>query len=320
MDNPNQTRFSGFILLGLSSNPNYQILLFVIFLSLYVVNMLGNTIMILTITMYSGLHSPMYFFLWNLSILDMGLTSSTIPKLLLDFVSEVKYISFASCVVQLYSFISFGGMECVLLGVMSLDRYVAVCKPLRYSVIMNRSVCLILAGISWTVGLLNSVVQTAFTFHLPFCGSNQINHFFCDIPPLLALSCTNIHMNQIMLYLAMVIVSCSFLLTLLSYVFIMQAILKIRTAEGRQKAFSTCISHLTVVSLYFVTIVFTYIRPESHFSLYQDTVVPVLYSAVTPTLNPVIYSLRNKEVQGILKKAKYRTLEFFTRRQMLLPR
>ncbi|XP_078496696.1 olfactory receptor 5V1-like [Lissotriton helveticus] len=307
MEKLNYTRIKGFILEGLSSDPRLQIPLFVLFLVLYLINLLANMLMIGTITMYIGLHSPMYYFLRNLSLIDISFTSSVVPKMLIDFLSQVKSISFAGCVAQLFSFISFGGVECILLAVMSLDRYVAVCKPLHYTVIMNKRVCTILAAISWVAGLLNSLAHTVFTFRLPFCRSNRINHFFCDIPPLLELSCTDTHINEIVVYTSggSVIIG-SFLFTLLSYVFIISAILKIQTSEGRQKAFSTCVSHLSVVSLYFGTIVFTYIRPTSSYSLEQDRVVPVLYGVVTPMLNPIIYSLRNKEVQGILRKAMKR--------------
>ncbi|XP_069488872.1 olfactory receptor 5V1-like [Ambystoma mexicanum] len=300
----NYTKVNRFILVGLSSNPQHQIPLFVVFLIFYIINLLGNTLMIVIITMYNGLHSPMYYFLRNLSFVDICFTSSTVPKMLIDFLSEVKSISFAGCVAQLYSFISLGGVECIQLAVMSLDRYVAVCKPLHYTMIMNKRVCILLAAICWLAGLLNSLAHTVFTFQLPFCRSNLINHFFCDIPPLLALSCADTHINEIVVYTSGGTVAVgSFLLTLLSYVFIVSAILKIHTSEGRQKAFSTCVSHLTVVSLYFGTILFTYLRPTSIYSLQQDRVSPVLFGVVTPMLNPIIYSLRNKEVHGILKTA-----------------
>ncbi|XP_069488871.1 olfactory receptor 5V1-like [Ambystoma mexicanum] len=303
----NYTQVNRFILVGLSSNPQYQIPLFVVFLIFYIINLVGNTLMIVIITMYNGLHSPMYYFLRNLSFIDICFASSTVPKMLIDFLSKVKSISFAGCVAQLYSFISLGGVECILLAVMSVDRYVAVCKPLHYTVIMNKRVCVLLAAICWVAGLLNSLAHTVFTFRLPFCQSNLINHFFCDIPPLLALSCADTHTNEIVVYTSGgSVIIISFMLTLLSYVFIISAILKIRTSEGRQKAFSTCVSHLAVVSLYFGTIIFTYLRPTSTYSLEQDRVIPVLYGVVTPMLNPIIYSLRNKEVHGILKTAIHR--------------
>ncbi|KAM4707052.1 olfactory receptor 5AR1-like [Discoglossus pictus] len=306
MESKNHTEWvTGFILLGLTDDTESQLILFVFFLFVYIMTLLGNSLMIITITLSSTLHSPMYFFLRNLSIVDICYTSSTVPKLLLDFLSEVKVISFPGCVAQLYSFISFGGIECILLAVMAGDRYVAICMPLRYTEIMSQRVCTMLAAVSWIIGLLNSLAHTIFTFRLPFCKSRSINHFFCDIPPLLALSCADTTPNEVVVYTAggSVIVG-SFLLTVLSYVFIVRVILKMKTA--RFKVFSTCGSHLTVVTLYFGTIVFTYIRPTSTYSLDQDRVVPVLYGIIIPLLNPIIYSFRNKDVHGAIKKALLR--------------
>ncbi|XP_069098163.1 olfactory receptor 5V1-like [Pleurodeles waltl] len=304
MKNLNYTRVRRFILIGLSSDPEQQTLLFLLFLCLYILNLVGNTLMVLTITLSSRLKSPMYYFLRNLSFIDICFTSTTVPKMLIDFLSSEKTISFIGCIAQMYSFISLGGVECLLLAVMSLDRYVAVCKPLRYTVIMNKQVIFLLVASCWVAGLLNSLGHTVFTFRLPFCRSNLINHFFCDIPPLLALSCSDTHVNEVMIYTTggSVIIS-SFTLTLLSYVFIILAILKIQTSEGRHKAFSTCLSHLTVVCLFFGAAVFTYIRPISINDLRQDKVIPVIFGIVTPTFNPVIYSLRNNDVQGVLKKS-----------------
>ncbi|XP_075424043.1 olfactory receptor 5V1-like [Ascaphus truei] len=305
MKNNNETMWvSEFILLGLTNDPESQLILFAFFLVVYVMTLLGNSLMVITITLSSTLHSPMYFFLRILSIVDICFTSSTVPKLLLDFLFEVKRISFPGCVAQFYSFVSFGGIECVLLAVMAGDRYVAICMPLRYTQMMSRNVCLILAAICWIIGLLNSLAHTVLTFRLPFCKSKTINHYFCDLPPLLALSCADTTVNEVVVYTAggSVIVG-SFLLTLLSYIFIVTAVLKIKTVSGRLKTFSTCASHLIVVTLFFGTSVFTYIRPTSTYSLDQDRVVPVLYGIMNPMLNPFIYSFMNKEVQGALRKA-----------------
>ncbi|XP_073529236.1 olfactory receptor 5V1-like [Phyllobates terribilis] len=292
-----------FTLLGLTDNAKNELILFVFFLVVYVVTVLGNSLMVITISLSSTLHSPMYFFLRNLSIVDVCYTTSTVPKLLLDFLSDVKSISFFGCVAQLYSFISFGGIECVLLAAMAGDRYVAICMPLHYTEVMSWKMCMVLATLCWIIGLLNSLAHTVFTFRLPFCRSRSLNHFFCDIPPLLALSCADTTINEVVVYTAggFVIVG-SFMLTILSYIFIVNSILKIRTTTGRKKAFSTCVSHLVVVILYYGTIVFTYIRPTSTYSLDQDRVVPILYGIITPMLNPIIYSLRNKEVHGSLIK------------------
>ncbi|KAG8596505.1 hypothetical protein GDO81_001940 [Engystomops pustulosus] len=301
----NETRLGEFTLLGLTDNAECELILFAFFLVVYVITILGNSLMIITITLSSGLHSPMYFFLRNLSIVDMCYTTSTVPKLLLDFLSKVKRISFFGCVAQLYSFISFGGIECLLLAAMAGDRYVAICMPLRYTKVMSWKMCTVLATVCWIIGLLNSLAHTIFTFRLPFCRSRSLNHFFCDIPPLLALSCSDTSINEVVVYTAggSVILG-SFTLTILSYIFIVNSILKIRTATGRRKAFSTCASHLMVVTLYYGTIVFTYIRPTSTYSLDQDRVVPVLYGIITPMINPIIYSLRNKEVHGALEKLR----------------
>ncbi|XP_072269975.1 olfactory receptor 5V1-like [Pyxicephalus adspersus] len=292
-----------FTLLGLTDNSKYQVILFGFFLIVYILTIVGNSLMVITVTLSSTLHTPMYFFLRNLSVVDMCYTTSTVPKLLSDFLSDIKQISFFGCVAQLYSFISFGGVECVLLAAMAVDRYVAICMPLLYSKVMNWKICMIMASTCWIIGLLNSLAHTVFTFRLPFCKSRDINHFFCDIPPLLALSCADTSINEIVVYTAGgSVIFGSFLLTIMSYVFIARAIFKIQTAAGRLKAFSTCASHLAVVILYFGTIVFTYIRPTSSYSLDRDRVVPVLYGIITPMLNPIIYSFRNKDVHGAITK------------------
>ncbi|KAE8633911.1 hypothetical protein XENTR_v10002136 [Xenopus tropicalis] len=310
MENRNDTSWvTEFTLLGLTNDPMVELILFVFFLVVYIVTLLGNSLMIITITLSSTLQSPMYFFLRSLSMVDISFTSSTVPKLLLDFLSEVKRISFTGCVAQLYLFISFGGIECVLLAAMAGDRYVAICMPLRYKEVMSWKVCVVLTVACWIIGLLNSLVHTVFTFHLPFCKSEAINHFFCDIPALLSLSCADTRANELVVYIAggSVILG-SFVITLLSYIFIVLTIIQIKTSSGRLKAFSTCASHLTVVTLFFGTIVFTYIRPTSTYSLDQDRVVPVLYGIIIPMLNPIIYSFRNKEVQGAIRKAILRKL------------
>ncbi|XP_069098164.1 olfactory receptor 5V1-like [Pleurodeles waltl] len=310
MKNLNYTIFGSFILIGLSSDPENQIPLFVVFLCLYILNLMGNTLMVITITFSTRLRSPMYYFLRNLSFIDICFTTTTVPKMLIDSFSSVKTISFIGCVAQMYSFISLGGVECLLLAVMSLDRYVAVCKPLHYAVIMNEQVLFLLVATCWAAGLLNSLGHTVCTFQLPFCQSNLINHFFCDILPLLGLSCSDTYVNEVLIYTSggSVIIA-SFMLTLLSYVFIILAILKIQTSEGRHKASSTCLSHLTVVCLFFGTAIFSYIRPISTKLQNQDKLIPVLFGIVTPTLNPVIYSLRNKDVQAVMKKVMHKIYE-----------
>ncbi|XP_054849314.1 olfactory receptor 1020-like [Eublepharis macularius] len=299
----NATTVTEFILLGLSSNPEDQLILFGVFLLVYLVALIGNTLILLIVSFDKRLHNPMYFFLGNLSVVDIGYTTSTVPKMLMNYLSQDKTISLAGCFSQMYFFISFGGIECLLLGVMAYDRYAAICHPLRYSVLMRPKVCICLAAAAWILGLANSGVHSGMMSHLSFCRDNVIQHFFCDIPPLFQLSCSDTQANQIATFVVGGgVIMGSFLVTLVSYVYIVLAILRIRTKEGRLKAFSTCASHLTVVNIYFGTIIFTYIKPNSTYSQEQDRALPVLYGILTPMLNPIIYSLRNKDVQGALRK------------------
>ncbi|KAM4707053.1 olfactory receptor 5V1-like [Discoglossus pictus] len=263
--------------------------------------------MVTTISLSSKLKSPMYFFLRNLSIVDICFTSSTVPKLLLDFLSEEKKISYMGCVAQVYSFVAFGGIECVLLAAMAGDRYVAICLPLRYIEIMNQKVCIILVAICWVIGLVNSLVHTIFTFRLPFCKSNEIKHFYCDIPPLLALSCADTTANELLIYTAGISVTMGpCLLILMSYIYIIKSILQIKTTSGRLKAFSTCGSHLTVVILFFGTLIYSYVYPITTTSLEHDRTSPVIYGIMTPMLNPLIYSFKNKDVHEALKKVYFK--------------
>ncbi|XP_034643191.1 olfactory receptor 1019-like [Trachemys scripta elegans] len=308
MGRENNTSVTKFILLGLSSNPAEQLVLFGVFTAIYLVALMGNVLILLLVSLDSRLHTPMYFFLGNLSVVDIGYTSSTVPKMLANYLSRDKSISWAGCLSQMFFFISFGGIECLLLGVMAYDRYVAICHPLHYGAFMSRRVCALLAAAAWIMGLTNSAVHSSLMSILSFCRGNVLHHFFCDIPPLFQLSCSDTQANQVVTFaLGGAVILGSFLGTLVSYVYIVMAILRIRTREGRLKAFSTCASHLTVVSLYFGTIIFTYIRPNSTYSQEQDRALPVLYGIVTPMLNPIIYSLRNKDVKGALRNALARS-------------
>ncbi|XP_066486145.1 olfactory receptor 5AR1-like [Tiliqua scincoides] len=300
----NGTAVTEFILLGLSSDPEVQLILFGLFLLCYLVALGGNTLILLIIALDSRLHNPMYFFLGNLSVVDIGYTSSTVPKMLISYLSQDKQISLAGCFSQMYFFISFGGVECLLLGVMAYDRYAAICHPLHYGVFMNPKTCVWLAASAWILGLANSGVHSGMMSLLSFCRDNVIRHFFCDNPPLFQLSCSDTQANQIATFVVGGgVIMGSFLVTRVSYVYIVSAIVRIRTKEGRLKAFSTCASHLTVVNIYFGTIIFTYIRPNSTYSQQKDQILPVLYGILTPMLNPIIYSLRSKDVQGALWKA-----------------
>ncbi|XP_029435436.1 olfactory receptor 5V1-like [Rhinatrema bivittatum] len=300
----NQTFVAEFILLGLSESETLQRAFFVLFLVVYMIALMGNLCMIVIIRISPHLHTPMYFFLSNLSFLDMCYVSVTVPKMLEDFLEGRRHISFSGCMTQLFFLIFLAGTEVFLLTIMAYDRYVAICNPLRYSMIVTRKLCVELAVFAWLAGFLNSFSNTVLVSHLPFCGPNVINHFSCDIPPLLKLSCSDTFINEItILIIGIFFGMSSFLLTLVSYIKIIACILKMNTVEGRHKAFSTCASHVTVVCLFYVTATFRYMRPASSYSLdIQDRVVSVLYSIVTPMLNPIIYSLRNKEVKRAVKR------------------
>ncbi|XP_029435511.1 olfactory receptor 5V1-like [Rhinatrema bivittatum] len=303
MEIKNYTAPSKFIFLGFSSLSELWMLLFALFLFIYMVTWVGNGIIIIVTRMDSNLHKPMYFFLGILSFLDICYTSVTVPKILENLLQEKKTISFEGCMVQMYFYLCFLGTECVLLAVMAYDRYVAICNPFHYLTIMSKKVCGYLATFSWFVGLVNSAVHTYFTFTLPFCASNELNYFFCDIPPLLSLSCVDISINETVLLVAGTLLAWTpFLCIIMSYVYIILAILKISSSEGRQKAFSTCSSHITVVIFFYATAIFTYMRPISSYSLDRDRLLSLLYSFVTPMLNPVIYTLKNKDVKSGMRK------------------
>ena len=245
---------------------------------------------------------PHVFFLRNLAFLDICYTTTNVPQMMVHLLSKKKSISYGGCVAQLLAFLFFVGVECLLLAAMAYDRYVAICKPLRYSVIMNKILYSQLAASCWTGGFLNSVVHTGLTFHLPFCGNNEINYFFCDTPPLLILSCGDTFVNELVLLIVGVFIGrAPFLGIVLSYLYIISTILRIRSSEGRQKAFSTCASHLVIVLLYYGSSIFTYVRPVSSYSLAKDRLISVLYSVVTPVLNPIIYTLSNKDIRKALR-------------------
>ncbi|XP_050812915.1 olfactory receptor 1009-like isoform X2 [Gopherus flavomarginatus] len=308
MEKGNHSEVTEFILSGLTDRPELQVPLFAVFLLIYGVTLVGNGGMILLIKIDPRLHTPMYFFLSNLSFCDLFFSSIISPKMLLNFVAEKKSISYTACTVQM-SLSVFIDVECFLLAVMAYDRYVAICNPLLYTVTMSRQCCKwIVAGV-YAVGFVDSMIYTCFIFRLSFCSSNIINHFFCDISPLLALSCSDTHINEIVMFVFMSCIIVGSLVTvLLSYVYIISTILKIRSAEGRFKAFSTCSFHLTVVALFYGTQLFVYLHPTSSYSMDTDKVVSVFYTLVIPMLNPFIYSLRNKEVKDALRRAMNKLL------------
>ncbi|XP_063145139.1 olfactory receptor 5AR1 isoform X2 [Candoia aspera] len=259
--------------------------------------------MILLILLDEQLHSPMYFFLCHLSFVDLGYSTAIAPRMLADFLQRRKVISFSSCATQFAFFVGFVDAECYVLAAMAYDRYVAICRPLHYGTIMSKQVCLVLVVGSYVAGLISLVSHTSLTFSLDFCGSNIINHFFCEIPPLLALSCSDTYVSEILLFsLCGFIEFSTILIILISYCFIFAAILRIRSAEGRLKAFSTCASHLTGVTLFYGTVMFMYLRPPSSYSLDQDKWASVFYTVVIPMLNPLIYSLRNKDVKEAFRR------------------
>ncbi|XP_066485461.1 olfactory receptor 10AG1-like [Tiliqua scincoides] len=299
----NGTGLVEFILQGLSDDPNLKVILFSIFLVIYIILLAGNLLIILLTLADPALHTPMYFFLRNLSFLEICYTSVNIPKMLDNLLSRKKSISVIDCALQTYFAFFLGGSECFLLASMSYDRYVAICKPLHYPVLMSRKVYTSLAVASWLSGFFMSFGYTSMVFTLPFCGSNVINHFFCDIPPLLKLACGDTSRIEIAVFaVAMVFVSLPFILILLSYAGIIAAILRISSSAGRKKSFSTCSSHLTVVILFFGSACIIYLKPNSTYSPNTDKYLSLFYTVVSPILNPVIYSLRNKEVKGALRR------------------
>ncbi|KAM7163331.1 olfactory receptor 5G9-like, partial [Macrochelys suwanniensis] len=298
-----------FILSGLTDHLELQVPLFVMFLLIYGITLVGNGGMILLITIDPRLHTPMYFFLRNLSFCDLCFSSIIFPKMLMNFLAEKKSISYTACVVQMSLFLAFADVGCLLLAVMAYDRYVAICHPLLYTVTMSSRLCKQLVAGVYAVGLVDSMINTCFTFQLSFCSSNIINYFFCDIPPLLALSCSDTRINEIVLFaFTCCITVISFVTVLLSYVYIISTILQIRSTEGRRKAFSTYSFHLTAVVLLFGAIIFVYLRPTSSYSKDIDKVASLFYMLVIPMLNPLIYSLRNTEVKDALRRAMSKLL------------
>ncbi|XP_011908588.1 PREDICTED: olfactory receptor 10G8 [Cercocebus atys] len=302
----NASLVTAFILTGLPHAPVLDAPLFGIFLVVYVLTVLGNLLILLVIRVDSHLHTPMYSFLSNLSFIDMWFSTVTVPKMLMTLVSPSGgAISFHSCVAQLYFFHFLGSTECFLYTVMSYDRYLAISYPLRYTRMMSGRSCALLATSTWLSGSLHSAVQTILTFHLPYCGPNRIQHYLCDAPPILKLACADTSAIEIVIFVTVgIVASGCFLLIVVSYVSIVCSILRIHTSEGRCRAFQTCASHCIVVLCFFGPGLFIYLRPGSRKAV--DGVVAVFYTVLTPLLNPVVYTLRNKEVKKALLKLKYK--------------
>ncbi|XP_055972129.1 olfactory receptor 502-like [Sorex fumeus] len=309
LGNRNYTTITEFILLGLTDDPILRIILFMIILCIYLVTISGNLSTITLIRVSSQLHHPMYFFLSHLAFADIGYSSSVTPNMLVNFLVEKNTISYIGCGIQLGSAVFFGTVECFLLAAMAYDRFVAICNPLLYSNKMSTQVCVQLLVVAYTGGLFNASSFTITFFSLFFCGPNQVNHFFCDFTPLIELSCSDASMPALVdSFIAGSIIAVTVFIIAVSYVYILMTILKMRSTEGRQKAFSTCTSHLTAVTLFYGTITFIYVMPKSNYSTDQNKVVSVFYMVVIPMLNPLIYSLRNNEIKGALKRQLARKL------------
>ncbi|NXD17432.1 O1020 protein, partial [Nothocercus nigrocapillus] len=309
----NHTTATHFILLGLTARLELELPLFVMILLIYVMTLVGNLGIICLIRIDIQLHTPMYFFLINLSIVDLCYSSVFAPRMLVNFLVRNKTISFsasisfAGCLIQLYFYIVFAAVECYLLAAMAHDRYVAICNPLRYPVIMSKKVCVFMLSGSYVAGFSNALILVGSALKMSFCRPNIVAHFFCDGPPLIKLACSDTRLNLVLIFVFTgfnEVTTTS--VVLISYGCILSTILRIRSAKGRSKAFSTCASHLAVVTIFYGTLLFMYLRPSSSYSLGRDKIISVFYVVVTPMLNPLIYSLRNKEVKDALKRAQER--------------
>ncbi|XP_064221583.1 olfactory receptor 5AL1-like [Aotus nancymaae] len=299
----NHSSVTDFILLGLTDNPELQVILFGVFLLIYLVTVMGNLGLIVLIQISPQLHTPMYFFLSHLAFVDFYGTSAITPNTLVNSLCEIKSMSFYACAAQVCCFITFSVWELLLLSVMAYDRYVAICNPLLYVILMPRRLCIQMVASSYIYGFTVGLIKAMATFHMSFCDSNVVNQFYCDDVPLIALACSDTQVKELMLFvIAGFNVFCSLIIVLISYVFIVFAILRIHSAAGRQKAFSTCASHVFSISIYYGTLSFMYLQPKSSHALDKDKFASVFYAVVIPMLNPLIYSLRNQEVKNAMKK------------------
>ncbi|XP_014408818.2 LOW QUALITY PROTEIN: olfactory receptor 5B2 [Camelus ferus] len=299
----NNTEVTEFILLGLTDAPELQIPLFIIFTLIYLITLAGNLGMIMLILLDSHLHTPMYFFLSNFSLVDFGYSSAITPNVMMGFLTGNRVISYNACAAQIFFFAVFATAESYLLASMAYDRYAAVCKPLHYTTTMTKNMCACLAVGSYTCGVLNASVNVGDTFRLSFCRSNVVHHFFCDAPAVMSLSCSDKHISElILIYISTFHVVFALMVLFISYLFIFITILKIDSGRGLHKALSTCASHLTAVSIFYGTVIFMYLQPSSSHSMDTDKMASVFYTMVIPMVNPMVYSLRNKEVKSAYKK------------------
>ncbi|XP_077712049.1 olfactory receptor 2T27-like [Canis aureus] len=309
MDKRNESSSTDFILLGLFPGIKHINLLVSVILLIYTVALTTNSILILLIWVDSHLHTPMYFLLSQLALMDLTLISSTVPKMASDFFSVKRTISQVACGTQIFFFLTVGIAECIIITLMAFDRYVAICKPLRYTLIMSQKVCLQMATVSWAGGALISLMHTAYAMHFPICGSREISHFLCEVMAILKLACEDISAYEkavVMTSIVVLLIPLSFILS--SYTLIFLSVLRMNSLEGRNKALATCSSHLTVVSLYFGPAMLVYMRPSSYHSPKLDQVLFMLGAILTPMMNPLIYSLRNKDVVGVLRNMLGRCL------------
>ncbi|XP_045629903.1 olfactory receptor 2AE1 [Ursus americanus] len=312
----NQTSLADFILEGLFDDSLVHLFLFSLTIVVFLIAVSGNTLTILLICADARLHTPMYFLLSQLSLMDLMHVSTTIPKMATNYLSGKKTISFVGCATQHFLYLSLGGAECLLLALMSYDRYVAICHPLRYTVLMSRKVGLMMAVMSWLGASINSLIHTTILMHFPFCGSRKIHHFYCEFPAVVKLVCGDITAYEATAYISSILLLLlPIFLVSTSYAFILHSVLQMRSAGGKRNAFATCSSHLIVVSFWFGACIFSYMRPRSQHTPLQNKVGSVFYSVITPTLNPLIYTLRNKDVAKALRRVLGR--EILTQRQQL---
>ncbi|XP_059125487.1 olfactory receptor 1 [Peromyscus eremicus] len=303
MADRNQTVISQFLLLGLPIPPEHQHLFYALFLAMYLTTVLGNLIIIIIILLDSHLHTPMYLFLSNLSFSDLCFSSVTMPKLLQNMQSQDPSIPYAGCLAQIYFFLFFGDLGNFLLVAMAYDRYVAICFPLHYNSIMSPKLCVSLVMLSWVLTTFHAMLHTLLMARLSFCKDNVIPHYFCDMSALLKLSCSDTHVNEVVIFIVVsIFLMLPFALIIMSYVRIVSSILKVPSSQGIRKAFSTCGSHLSVVSLFYGTVIGLYLCPSANNSTVKDTVMSLMYTVVTPMLNPFIYSLRNRDIKEALER------------------